>query len=60
MKERREIDKAPSELSWLSEEITSYLYMNGFVLNKESNNTSSGVIHTPMVIYPTPVRTLNK
>jgi hypothetical protein len=44
------VDKNVPE--WLVNEITSYLYMNGMVMN---NKDFTGVTHVPITIFPTHV-----
>jgi len=37
---------------WLASEVSSYLYMNGMVIN---NKETPGVVHVPISIFPSPV-----
>ena len=41
---------------WIVEEMVAYLYTNGLVIKKQ---TDGGVLHVPVVVFPTPVKKNN-
>lgn len=41
---------------WIVEEMVAYLYTNGLVIKKQ---TDGGVLHVPIVVFPTPVKKNN-